>query len=452
MKQLLTIALLSLFCLQSSAKQKVMPRSYQYRVYLCDKKGTSFNINKPWEFLSQKSLDRRKRQGIAVDSTDLPVSKVYLDQLRSLGLRVLGTSRWHNTATVEMKDEKVAAKLLQLSCVDSIRRLYVSPDSMEVPERRTIDDMKPDSASTGRYGCGHDQIAQLGGLRLHEAGFTGKGMTIAILDAGFHNADIIPAFKNIHILATKDFAPRRTDNIYVEHYHGTMVLSTMAMNRPDTMIGSAPDADYVLIRTEDTATETPAEEDSWTMGAEYADSIGVDLINSSLGYTKWDGDSVPFTLQMLDGKTSYVSQTASMLASKGIVLCNSAGNEASSSWHKIGIPADADNIITVGAVDNKGKSAIFSSLGPSQDGRVKPDVCASGEPAWVVDGSGRLAQNYGTSFASPILCGMVACLWQAHPEMTAKQIISLVRSRGDRYANPDNVYGYGIPDFSRGLK
>lgn len=442
------IFLLIFFCISANAATPLQSKTYQYRIYLRDKKGTSFSLSRPNEFLSQKALLRRKRQGITVDSTDLPVSRVYLDSLRSRDLKIIGTSRWHNTATVASLTDDVLSKVRNLTFVDSVVRLYVSPEKVEKPVRKLVAwKMTPDTLARGRYGNGYAQISQLNGIKLHEAGFRGKGMTIAILDAGFHNADSIPAFHNIHILATKDFAPCRTTDIFAEHYHGTMVLSTMAMNRPDTMIGTAPDALYVLIRTEDIPTETRSEEDSWTMGVEYADSIGADVINSSLGYHGWDGDSIPFPLSILDGKTSNISQTASMIADKGMILCNSAGNEGGTSWHKIGIPADADNILAVGAVSPKGVSASFSSVGPSQDGRVKPDVCAMGSPAYVVSGTGRIATASGTSFASPILCGMVACLWQALPQFTAKQLIQLIRRSGDRASCPDNVYGYGIPDF-----
>lgn len=451
MKQIISLIFL-FYCLSSHAAKARLPRSYQYRISLCDKKGTSFCLQRPEEFLSAKSLQRRRRQGIKVDSTDLPVSRVYVDSLRCLGLRIMGTSRWHNTVTVSSPTDDVAQRVGALAFVGSVTRLYASPDSLELPARKPVSrEMKPDSTVKSKYGNGFRQINQIGGLKLHQAGFRGAGMTIAILDAGFHNADSIPAFRNMRIIATKDFGPRRTNDIFAEHYHGTMVLSTMAMNRPDTMIGTAPDADYVLIRTEDIPTETRAEEDSWTMGVEFADSIGADVINSSLGYYYWDGDTVPFRLRDLDGKTAYVSQTASMLARKGMVLCSSAGNEGNKPWHKISVPADADDILAVGAVSPDGRSAAFSSVGPSQDGRVKPDVCAMGSPACVVDGQGRLTLNNGTSFASPIMCGMVACLWQARPELTARQLIGLVRSFGDRHDCPDNVFGYGIPDFGKTL-
>lgn len=447
MKKLLSLLIILSFSFSIVYGRSLQPKVYQFRLYLKDKCHNDYDLSHPERFLSQKSIERRDRQGLAVDSTDLPVSHYYIRQLQARGLRIIGTSRWHNTVWVESESDNIGEYIDSLSFIVKAVRLYVSPDSMEKPERDSIVNMSPDSLAYGEYGDGFKQIDILGGKALHKAGFRGMGMTIAILDAGYKNADRIPAFRNIHIKATADFAPHRTADIFSEHYHGTMVLSTMAMNRPDTMIGTAPDADYVLIRTEDIPTETRAEEDSWTMGAEFADSIGADVINSSLGYYRWDGDSIGLRLRDLDGKTTFVSQTASMLADKGMILCNSAGNEGIDSWHKISVPADADNILAVGAVRKDSVIALFSSLGPSQDNRVKPDVCAMGAQVHVVNGKGELETSSGTSFASPILCGMVACLWQANPNLTAKEIINLVRSRGDRCKWPDNVYGYGIPNF-----
>lgn len=428
-----------------------LKKTYIYRIYLNDKQHSPYSIDHPEKFLSERALDRRKRQGIAIDSTDLPVSPTYINNIKSKGLTIMGTSRWHNTITVASSTDDVTNTVQGLPYVKSCLRLYKSPDSLVVYPREKVDKLSPiDSTSTSEYGDGFKQISMINGIPLHAAGFKGKGMLIAIIDAGFRNADKINALKT-SIKSTADFAPRRTNSIFAEHYHGTMVLSVMAANKRDVFIGTAPEADYALLRSEDIDTETRAEEDTWTMAAEFADSIGADLINSSLGYSHWDGDSIGPRLRDLNGKTSYVSQTASMLASKGIILCNSAGNEGSSPWHKINVPADADNIITVGAVDFKKKSATFSSLGPSQDGRVKPDVCGPGKKVYVIDGSGTMTTNSGTSFASPIVCGMTACLWQALPELNVKQIINLVRQSADRCQWPDNVYGYGLPDYAKAL-
>lgn len=448
---ILSLLLLSLpaFARKPKPLQKTaQAKTYLYRVYLHDKARSPYTLSQPERYLSPRALARRARQGIRVDSTDLPVSPYYIAQLRKLGLTVRGTSRWHNTATVASATDNVRGKLRGVAFVDSCVRLYVSPDSLQTPVRPDIaPTIERDTLFHKVSGYGYGQLHLMNGEALHNAGFRGRGMMIAILDAGYQNVDRIKAFRNVNIVATKDFGPRPTNDIFAEHYHGTMVLSCMAMNHPDTIIGTAPEASYVLIRTEDIPTETRAEEDSWTMGAEYADSIGADLINSSLGYTRWDGDSTPVRYRDLDGRTSYISQTASMLAGKGIILCNSAGNEGALPWHKIGIPADASDILTVGAVNSKGRNAIFSSLGPTSDGRVKPDVCAMGANSYVVDGSGSITTANGTSFASPILCGMVACFWQAHPELTARQLMQLVREHADRFQWPDNVYGYGIPSF-----
>lgn len=438
-------------CAKDYWKTIPLKKTYIYRISLKDKLNSPYSISHPEKFLSERSINRRLRQGLAIDSTDLPVSPTYIDNIKAKGLTIMGTSRWHNTITVASPTDNVAAMVKEIPFVKSCLRLYKSPDSLVVFPREKLGKLSPiDSTATSEYGDGLKQIKTINGIGLHALGFKGKGMLIAIIDAGFRNADKISALKT-NIKSTADFCPRRTDDIFAEHYHGTMVLSVMAANKPNVFIGTAPEADYALIRSEDIDTETRAEEDSWTMAAEYADSIGADLINSSLGYSHWDGDSIGPRLRDLNGKTFYISQTASMLADKGIVLCNSAGNEGSSSWHKINVPADAQNILTVGAVDFDRKSTTFSSLGPSQDGRVKPDVCGPGKKVSVIDGSGRMTTNSGTSFASPIICGMTACLWQALPELSAKQIIDVVRQSSDRHQWPDNVYGYGVPDYMKAL-
>ena len=272
-------------------------------------------------------------------------------------------------------------------------------------------------------------------------------MTIAVIDAGFMNVDKIKAFNNVRIIGSHNFVVPSPTSVYKQMDHGTKVLSTMAMNQPNVFVGTAPDASYLLLRSEDYGSENIVEEDYWAEAAEYADSVGVDIITSSLGYHHFDDSLVNHRYYEQDGQTALISRTASMLARKGIVCVNSAGNDGMGSWKKISFPADARDILTVGALTYQGLNSPFSSIGPTADGRVKPDVMAIGSSTSVVSGSGSIQHDNGTSFSCPTLAGMVACLWQALPNKTAKQIIGIVRQAGNNVAHPDNIYGYGTPDF-----
>jgi subtilisin family serine protease len=274
-------------------------------------------------------------------------------------------------------------------------------------------------------------------------------MMIAVIDGGFKNVDRIPAFQQIDICGFQDFVNPASPSIFAETDHGTKVLSAMAINQPFFYIGTAPRASYWLLRSEDQQTEQEVEEDYWTMAAEFADSVGCDLINSSLGYNEYDHPWMSHRLSHLDGRTAFVSRSATLLASKGVLLVNSAGNSGMGPWKKIVFPADAQDIITVGALNMEKKNAPFSGVGPTQDGRVKPDVMALGSPASLISGRGSIVRDMGTSFSTPIVAGLVACLWQAFPQKTALEIISLVRQTSSGYEKPDNIYGYGTPNFWR---
>ena len=275
---------------------------------------------------------------------------------------------------------------------------------------------------------------------------------IAVLDAGFMNADSIVALGSIRVTGVHDFVVPASANVYTEMGHGTKVLSAMGTNTPYYYIGMAPAARYLLLRCEDERTESLVEEDYWAEAAEYADSMGVDIVNSSLGYHAFDDTTTSHHVSDLDGRSTLISRTASMLASKGIVCVCAAGNEGNSGWQKINVPADATDILTVGSVDDKGRCAWFSSVGPTADGRIKPDVMAQGKPAMVVLPSGVIDEDYGTSFSSPQVAGMVACLWQAFPNLTARQIIDLVRQSGSNSLHPDNLCGYGVSNFWKAYK
>ena len=437
-------------------------RSFIYRYYLIDKQGTPGQLDQPQTFLSKKSVARRQRQHLPVDSTDLPVSPLYLREMAVEGVHIVARSRWQNTVTIQSADSLLLASLAHKPFVKAARLVYVAPDSVakseEIYWNIRQDFNRWDSVINDPYGMARPQIEMLHGEELHTQGLKGQGMTIAVLDAGFMNYDKIPALSHAHIVGTKDFvqltapsanrkARKEDDRAFHAIDHGTRVLSAIAAYAPEVIIGTAPKAGFWLLRSEASLVEQPVEEDFWTAAAEFADSVGVDIINSSLGYNEYDGGLGTYHLQDLDGKTAFVSISASMLARKGIVLCNSAGNSGMGQWKKIGVPADAHDILTVGAIDAGHKVAAFSSVGPSQDDRVKPDVVALGAPTQLISGRGALAQGMGTSFSTPVVCGLVACLWQGLPHLTAVDIIELVRQSADSYQQPTNVYGYGVPNF-----
>lgn len=421
-----------------------------YRLYLKDKDldHTPFSVNCPSEFLSQRSIDRRKRQGIPVDLTDLPVAPAYEKQVAEAGIEIVGKSKWNNTLLIRIHKDKELRKLEGLKFITQRKKVFQAPDSVSQSMRSNVrNGLNEWSSANGVYGAADAQLKSLNGKRLHESGYRGKGMMIAVFDGGFMNADKIPALHNIKLAGVKDFVVPESKNVFGEMEHGTMVLSTMAANAPDFYVGVAPEAQYLLIRCEDERTESLAEEDYWASAAEYADSCGVDVINSSLGYHGFDDSSMDHHYYEQDGNTALISRTASMCADKGIVCVNSAGNDGMGSWKKINFPADATDILTVGSINEHGMNAAFSAVGPTADGRIKPDVMAFGSPTCVITGRGSIINDNGTSFSSPLVAGMVACLWQALPGKTAKQIIKLVKLAGDNQQHPDNVFGYGVPDF-----
>ena len=421
-----------------------------YRLYLKDKDldHTPFSVNRPSEYLSQRSIDRRKRQGIPVDLTDLPVAPAYEKQVAEAGIEIVGKSKWNNTLLIRIHKDKELRKLEGLEFITKRKKVFQAPDSVSQRMRSNVrNGLNEWSQGDEFYGAADAQLKSLNGKKLHENGYRGKGMMIAVFDGGFMNADKIPALHKIKLAGVKDFVVPESKSVFGEMEHGTMVLSTMAANAPDFYVGVAPEAQYLLIRCEDERTESLAEEDYWASAAEYADSCGVDVINSSLGYHGFDDSSMNHHYYEQDGNTALISRTASMCADKGIVCVNSAGNDGMGSWKKINFPADAKDILTVGSINEHGMNAAFSAVGPTADGRIKPDVMAFGSPTCVITGRGSIINDNGTSFSSPLVAGMVACLWQALPGKTAKQIIKLVKLAGDNQQHPDNVFGYGVPDF-----
>lgn len=425
-------------------------RCMMYRLYLRDKdlQHTPFSVNRPEQFLSARSIERRKRQGLPVDVTDLPIAPAYLDSVSRTGIEIVGQSKWNNTLLVKIHKEKELNKLNSLSFITKKLKVFSSPDSITERKRSSFrKELNSWESVPIHYGAAAEQLKSLGGQRIHEWGFYGNGMMIAVFDGGFMNVDRIPALHGVKLAGLKDFVVPKSNNIFEEMEHGTMVLSTMAANAPNLYVGVAPEAQYVLVRCEDERTESLAEEDYWASAAEYADSLGVDVINSSLGYHDFDDVKTNHLYWEQDGETALISHTASMCADKGIICVNSAGNDGMGVWKKINFPADAKNILTVGSINEQGKNAAFSAVGPTADGRIKPDVMAYGSPTSVITGRGSIINDNGTSFSSPLIAGMTACLWQALPHKTAKQIIKLVKMAGNNQQHPDNIYGYGVPDF-----
>lgn len=437
------IAALLLAAVGASAQQDTL----KYRISLKDKAATGYSLDRPEDFLSIKAIERRKKQGLAIDSTDLPVCKKYVEAIRKKGVRIVTTGKWDNFVTVSCNDTTLIDKIARLPFVRATEKVWTAPDP-ELPAMATKRDTLINTPLWVEeiYGPARRQIEMSKGDKLHDAGFKGQGMTIGIIDAGFHNADRIAAMKNIRILGVKDFVNADAD-IYAESDHGMCVLSCIGMNQPHVMIGTAPEASFWLLRSEDEYSEHLVEQDYWAAALEFADSVGVDVVNTSLGYYAFDDKTKNYRYSDLDGKFALMSRQAAKAADKGMVVVCSAGNAGSGPWKKTTPPGDADHVLTVGAVDKKGELAPFSSIGNTADGRVKPDVVAVGKGSDVMGTDGILRRANGTSFSSPILCGMVTCLWQALPHLTAKEIIELVRRSGDRAESPDNIYGYGIPDM-----
>lgn len=452
---LLTVSLLTL--------AQVAPNKYWVR--FTDKNDSPYSVDDPAAFLSERAIARRVAQGITIEENDLPVNPDYIQQVAETGVTLLNVSKWFNSVTIFTTNQSAIDAINALPFVMSVEKSATSPGKVNPKFEKPFfaaeyESSVPEEAyqkSTGSgnsydYGASFNQINMLNGVALHDLGYAGQGMVIAILDAGFLNTDNIAAFdylwENDRILGYKDFVDPINPNIFGSHSHGTSVLSTMGANLPGEMIGTAPEASFYLLRSEDGPTEYLIEELNWVSAAEYADSVGADVINSSLGYTEFDDPSQNHTYEDMDGNTAPITIGADIAASKGILVVNSAGNSGGGSWQYIGAPADGDSVFSIGAVDGNGNYASFSSTGPTYDGRVKPNVVAQGQGSTIISAySGDVTFGSGTSFSSPITAGMVACLWQAHPGARNTDIMAALEQSGTLASNPNDQLGYGIPDY-----
>jgi serine protease AprX len=420
-----------------------------YLIKFTDKNNSPYSLSNPQAFLSQKALDRRTNMNISLDETDIPVNPDYLDSLRNLGAIVRFTSKWLNTATISVDTELVVKQILDLPFVSNSERVF---RSARVNEEHGFSSVLTNAFDTDpAYGKAYNQLKMLNGHMLHEKGYNGKNVLIAVIDAGFSKVDSLSAFDHLftenRIIACRDFVDGDSF-VFDHHSHGMFVLSTIAGRIWGKLIGTAPEADFVLLRSENGDSEFIIEEDAWIAAAEFADSIGVDVINSSLGYSVFNDTNMNHAWEDYDGNTIRVSRGADFAAAKGIIVVNSAGNEGNDPWLHITAPGDADSILTIGAVDENRNYAEFSSIGPSYDGDVKPNVVAQGMNAVVAtQADGIVGFINGTSLSSPIVAGMVACLVQAFPEKSNMEIIRAIEKSAHLYPTPNAYYGYGIPDF-----
>lgn len=444
--------------------------SYYFFVQFKDKNDTPYSLDNPAAYLSSRSIQRRSEQHIAIDSTDLPINPNYISQVVNQGVFFHSASKWMNGITVQTTDSSLMGLIRPLSFVQQVYYTgKILTTGQPAPALRTKR-MDPEDTQEFEhdvepvyeleYGYAAAQLNQLNGKVLHDAGYTGKDILIGVLDAGFRNVNTNPAFDSLRIQNRLSGAKSIIDpsvNVYQEDTHGANVLSIMAGNLPGQFVGVAPHASYWLIQTEYVPSEYMFEVDFWVRGLEFADSLGVDVINSSLGYTQFDDTTMNFIYADMNGQVSRASRAAYLAFRKGIIVCTSAGNDGNTTWKHISSPADADGILTAGAVNTNGTIAAFSSFGPTADSRIKPEVCATGWGTTLVDLNGNLVFNgNGTSYSSPIIAGLTACYLQYCKEQLPQSYnIDLIRQHiinsANRFSSPDNQYGYGIPDFQHVL-
>lgn len=423
---------------------------YFYRVFFTDKGDVTLSDFTPEQLLSPAAIARREKCGVApLTYSDLPVSQAYISEIRQMGLTLRNCSKWINTA---LFTSPAAINTAQIEALPFVERVMLVKHPSG-PAKREVD--KYGTSAPASASDTFNPIVPVNGDQLHQSGYTGKNITIAVLDAGFIYANevesLAPLMQRGGIITTRDFVTGGS-NVYAYHGHGTAVLTILAGSLPGIISGSAPDADYMLFRTEDNGSEFPVEEDYWAAAAEYADSAGADVISSSLGYFMFDDPAMNYSFSDFDGNTALVTRAADAAASKGILVVASAGNERNKEWIRIISPSDGDSVMCIGAVKQDLTISDFSSSGFSADGRVKPDVVAPGVSLPLQYEPGRWQLGSGTSFSCPVISGLCASLMQAVPGATAAEVSAAVRQSSDRYNNPDSLYGYGLPDFAAALK
>lgn len=457
-RTLLPVLILLFFASEANAQFS------RYIIRFKDKATNPFSISNPGQFLTQRAIQRRIRYNIPIDSADLPVTPRYIDSLRAAGaVTILNTSKWLNQVLIKTSDAAALAKINSFSFVHSSAPLApFAPLPQNGPDKLGISDQSISSFTPTapenlvdfyNYGRSNGQVKIHQGEFLHNHGFRGEGMHLAMLDAGFQNYLTFRTFDSIRlnnqVLGTWDFVNNEA-SVNEDNSHGMQCLSLMAANLPGVFVGTSPKTSFYLYRTEDVGSEYPVEEQNYAAGLERADSLGVDICTTSLGYFRFDNPVFNYTYNDLNGNTTISARAADMAAKKGMIMVIANGNEGANSWHYLLTPADGDSVFSVGAVDTLGNVGPFSGYGPSSDGQIKPNAASVGWQAIVASpANGSPVYGNGTSFACPNLAGIVSCLWQAFPEVNNMGITNALQLSASRATAPDDRVGYGIPDAKK---
>jgi hypothetical protein len=454
-KTALSVLLIFLFASFSKAQFT------RYIVKFKNKGSNLYSLSNPSAFLSQRALERRSRYTIPLDSTDLPVTPLYISQVAAIpNVTVLNVSKWLNQVSIQTTDANAINAINNLPFVQKVSGIAarnMNGNGNKNANEEVIANLNSHSSkvqsSTDYYDYGvnsANEIHMHKGEFLHNIGLRGETMQIALIDAGFYNYNTLKVFDSLNannqVLETWDFVAGNA-SVTEDYAHGMSCLSTIAANIPGQFVGMAPKTSFYLYRTEDVSSEYPIEEHNWVCAAERADSAGTDIISSSLGYSTFDNASLSHTYADLDGSTTMAAIGADLAAKKGILVFIAAGNEGASSWHYIMTPADADSVLTVGAVDINGNKAGFSSYGPTSDGRIKPDVVTIGVNTIIATAFNTVGTSQGTSYACPKMAGLGTCLWQGFPEFNNMKIWNVIRESGSTVSHPSDSLGYGIPDM-----
>jgi serine protease AprX len=423
-------------------------QSNRYMVFFKDKDGSSFSASSPLEFLSEKAIARRIKEDVEITAQDFPVNSNYVSGVANTGAEVFFSTRWMNGVLVQCAPALLAS-IQALPFVDHVE--FVAPQAKLQNGGRQKSNLRKKNGATGVRT--QTQLQMLGIPQMHADGFRGEGIDIALFDGGFFGANVSEPFQHIfnegryHDELSHDFV-RNTDNVFQYDDHGTQVFSVIAAEVPDEFTGGAYEANFQLYVTEDDGPEHRIEEYNWLFAAERADSAGVDIISSSLGYYDFDDASMNYTTSQMDGQTAVSSRAAQWASDRGIIVVASAGNEGNiPSWRIITAPADAEGVVAVANVNANGVASSSSSIGPSADGRIKPDLAALGSGVTVIQSNGSIGTASGTSVAAPLITSLVAGIWQAYPGMTSKELVTLLKNTASRAGNPDNSVGYGIPNY-----